>query len=196
MTPMDKGHIRAEIVFLVALLIFFSGVASAFAAESSSGWRPTYDLIMRWVNFAILVFVIVKFARLPLKNFLSGKGKEISRQIQRLEEEKNQLVQRVRQAEKELEDNTGRLEEIRARIVRLGERRKQELIDDAHQESQIIMENAKRKIQGRLLQAQSTLRAEMIDTAADLALEKLPGIVTAADNQKLLQQYMARAGTE
>lgn len=195
MTPKKRCPIRAGIIFLVALLIFFSGVATALAAESS-GWRSTYDLIMRWVNFAILVFVIVKFARRPLQNFLSGKGKEISLQIQRLEEEKNQLVQRVRQAEKELEDNTGRLGEVRERIVQLGERRKQEIISEAHRESQIIMENAKRKIAGRLHQAQSTLRAEMIDTAADLALERLPGIVTAEDNQKLLQRYMARAGTE
>jgi F-type H+-transporting ATPase subunit b len=181
---------------MVALLVVFSGVGEALAAEGSGGWRSTYDLVMRWVNFAILAFVIVKFARLPLKNFLSGKGQEISLQIRRLEDEKNQLVQRVRQAENELEDSTGRLLEIKERIVQSGERRKQEILAEAHQESQIIMENAKRKIEGRLLQAQSVLRAEMIDAAADLALEKLPGMVTAEDNQKLLQSYMAQAAGE
>ncbi len=196
MTCKKRCRHLTGIVVSITLLVFFSGVLEVFAAESSGGWRPTYDLVMRWVNFAILVFVIVKFARLPLKNFLSGKGKEISLKIQNLEEEKNQLVQRVRQAEKDLEDNSGRLDEVRERIVKMGERRKQEIINEAHQESKIIMANAKRKIAGRLRQAQSTLRAEMIDTAADLALEKLPGIVTAEDNQKLLQRYMARAGTD
>jgi F-type H+-transporting ATPase subunit b len=196
MTRKEGCRIRAGVIVVVGLLIVFSGVGEALAAESSAGWRSTYDLVMRWVNFAILVFVIVKFARLPLKNFLSGKGQEISLQIRRLEDEKNQLVQRVRQAENELEDSTGRLAEIKERIVQSGERRKQEILAEAHQESQIIMANAKRKIEGRLIQAQSVLRAEMIDAAADLALEKLPGLVTAEDNQKLLQSYMAQAATD
>ena len=191
-----RNPIRTGTIALIALLTIFFGVAEALAAESSGDWRSTYDLIMRWVNFAILVFVIVKFARLPLKNFLSGKGEEISLQIRELEDEKNQLLQQVRQAEKDLEDNTDRVREIKDRIVQLGERRKQEIIAEAHQESQIIMENARRKIEGRILQAQSSLREDMIDTAAEVALEKLPGIITAEDNQKLLQRYMARAASD
>ena len=193
MTFGRRCHIRAGTIVLVALLFTICGAAEAVGAESGGGWRATYDLIMRWVNFAILVFVIVKFARRPLKNFLSGKGEEISLQIRQLEDEKSQLVQRVRQAEKELEDNTARLDEIKERIVQLGERRKQEIIAEAQLESQIIMENAKRKIAGRLMRAQYTLRAEMVDAAADLALERLPAIITAEDNQNLLKRYMAEA---
>ena len=196
MTSVKRCHIRSGISALIALLFFFSWVAVAFAAESNGGWRPTYDLIMRWVNFVILVFVIVKFSRRPLKKFLSGKGEEISFQIRSLEEEKNQLVERVRQAEKELDDSTGRIAELKQRIVKMGERRKQEIIADAHHESQIIMENAKRKNEGRLAQARNTLRSEMIDTAADMVMNRLPDIITKEDNKKLLQNYMAQAASE
>lgn len=196
MTTIKRCHIRTGIRLLVTILIFFTGSAVAFAAESNGGWRPTYDLIMRWANFAILVFVIIKFARRPLQKFLSGKGEEISHQIKSLEDEKNQLVERVRQAEMELEDSSGRMAELKERIVQMGERRKQEIIGEAHQESHNIMENAKRKNLGRLAQARNALRADMIDTAADLVLDQLPGIITAEDNQKLLQQYMAQAAID
>lgn len=191
---MKRCPIRWGISVLIALFVVFAGAAVAFAAESSGGWRTTYDLIMRWVNFAILVFVIVKFARRPLQNFLSGKGEEISLQIRSLEDEKNQLVERVRQAERELEDSAGRMTALKERIVQMGERRKQQIIAEAHQESQIIMENAKQKNEGQIAQAKNALRAEMIDAAADLVLERLPGVITAEDNQKLLQNYMERVG--
>ena len=196
MTCMKRCHIRLGISVLIVLLFFFSWVTVAFAAESNGGWRSTYDLIMRWVNFAILIFVIVKFARRPLNKFLSSKGEEISLQISSLEEEKNQLVERVRQAEKELDDSTGRITELKQRIVLMGERRKQEIIADAHHESQIIMENAKRKNEGRLAQARNSLRSEMIDAAADMVLNRLPDIITKEDNKKLLQNYMVRAASE
>jgi len=191
---MIRCPIRWGISVLIALFVVFAGAAVAFAAESSGGWRTTYDLIMRWVNFAILVFVIVKFARRPLQNFLSGKGEEISLQIRSLEDEKNRLVERVRQAERELEDSAGRMTALKERIVKMGERRKQQIIAEAHQESQIIMENAKQKNEGQIAQAKNALRAEMIDAAADLVLERLPGVITAEDNQKLLQNYMERVG--
>jgi F-type H+-transporting ATPase subunit b len=196
MISMKRCHIQTGISILVALLIFFSWAAVAVAAENNGGWRSTYDLIMRWVNFAILVFVIVKFARRPLQKFLSGKGEEISLEIRNLEDEKNQLVERVRQAEKELDDSSGRITELKQRIVHMGERRKQEIIAEAHQEAKIIIKNAKRKNEGLLAQAKNTLRSEMIDAAADLVLDRLPGIITVEDNKKLLQQYMARAATD
>ena len=31
----------------------------AFAAEKTNNWRPTYDLVMRWVNFGIIVFLYI-----------------------------------------------------------------------------------------------------------------------------------------
>ena len=51
----------------------------AFAAGETGGWRSTYDEIMRWLNFGIFVLVIVKFARIPLANFLKGRKRRSGR---------------------------------------------------------------------------------------------------------------------
>ena len=42
------------------------------AAESGGTWRSTYDLIMRWANFLILAFIIFKFGKKPLINFMKS----------------------------------------------------------------------------------------------------------------------------
>ena len=188
-----QDHIhRAGLIILTALFFLSAGAAEVLAAEGG-GWRPTYDIIMKWVNFGILVLIFFKFARRPLMNFLSDKKNEISLQIKRLEEEKDRLRQRVREAETKLEENALRLEELKERIVQMGERRKIEIIDDARQESRMLLESAKRKIDGRIIGARNRLKAEMIDAAAEMALEKLPGLVTEDDNRILLEQFMAHA---
>jgi F-type H+-transporting ATPase subunit b len=175
-----KDHIgRASLIILTALFFLSTGVVEVLAAEGDGGWRPTYDIIMKWVNFGILAFIFFKFARRPLKNFLSDKKNEISLQI-----------------ETELEENVLRLEELKERIVQTGEKRKLEIIEDARQESRMIIESAKQKMEGRIIQARNRLRAEMIDAATEIALDKLPGLVTEDDNQKLLEQFMTHAITK
>ena len=188
-----QDHIgRAGVIILTVLFFLSAGAVDVLAAEGG-GWRPTYDIIMKWVNFGILAFIFFKFARRPLQNFLSDKKNEISLQIKKLEDEKDRLLQRVREAETELEENVVRLEELKERIVQTGERRKLEIIEDARQESRMIIESAKQKMEGRIIQARNRLRAEMVDAAAEMALDKLPGLVTEDDNRKLLEQFMVHA---
>ncbi|MGB5421757.1 MAG: ATP synthase F0 subunit B [Desulfobacterales bacterium] len=189
-----QDHIgRAGLIILTALFFLSAGAVEVLAAEGGEGWRPTYDIIMKWVNFGILAFIFFKFARRPLKNFLSDKKNEISLQIKTLEDEKDRLHQRVREAETELEENVLRLEQLKERIVQTGERRKLEIIEDARQESRMLLESAKQKIEGRIIRARNRLKAEMVDAAAEMALDKLPSLVTEDDNRKLLEQFMARA---
>jgi F-type H+-transporting ATPase subunit b len=190
MTRDAKFCWRTVGITVMAAVFLWTGTADALAADDGGGWRSVYDLIMRWVNFALLAFVIVKFARRPLKNFLDGKSKDIAVQIRGLEEEKEQLLQKVRDAQKDLETNAARLEEVKQRIVRMGERRKQEIIAEAQKESRIIMDSAQQKIEGQIIRARNTLRAEMVDAATEKAHKKLPGLVTADDNQKLLEQFL------
>ena len=187
---------RASLIILTALFLLSTGAVEVFAAEGDGGWRPTYDIVMKWVNFGILAFIFFKFARRPLKNFLSDKKNEISLQIEKLEDEKNRLLQRVREAETELEENAQRLEELKERIVQTGEKRKLEIIEDARQESRMILESAKQKMEGRIIRARNRLTVEMVDTATELALEKLPGLVTEEDNQKLLEQFLVHANAK
>ena len=61
-------------------LLMLSLPESAMAGDP--GWRPVYDVAMRWVNFLILVAVIVKYGREPIKEFLKQKKEETMAQIE------------------------------------------------------------------------------------------------------------------
>ena len=171
-------------------LSFILTATDVLAADNASNWRPLFDLVMMWVNFGIFAFIIVKYSRNPLINFLKGQKEKVDLNINRIEEKKEKISAEVRGAIDTLDENKLRMQKLKERIIRQGERRKQEIIDNARLESQIMLEEAKRKIDDLILQAHKAIQAEMVDMAVSLAVKKLPAEITSADNQKFIDQYL------
>ena len=111
------------VVVVIGLLVSANDV---WAAASGADWRPIYDLAMRWVNFIILAFILVKFGRAPLKNFLQHRQADIASQIEDLEQEKAAVLAEVDQNLKALDASQERFESMKTRIMRQGEKRKQD----------------------------------------------------------------------
>lgn len=171
------------------------GGHEAFAAEKTSNWRPTYDLIMRWVNFGIIVFILNRYAKTPLKNFLRSKKEDLAQEIDELEEKKEDANAKIRETQKTIEESDVRLAELKARIVQQGEREKLKIVESAQQQSRAMLADANRRIDASILQARNTVKGELIDAAIDLAMERLPQEITAVDNEKFVNEYLTSTKT-
>jgi F-type H+-transporting ATPase subunit b len=171
----------------VGLLLW---AADAQAAESAGHWRETYDLIMRWINFLILVAVIVKYARVPIKNFLKMRKAEVEAEMVQLEDEKNAVVARVTGLLQEGAASQAQLGDLKERILAEGERRKREIIEEARAHSVLILEEAKRKVDYKIISARQNFRDALVDAAADMALERLPAEVNSADQDMMLALFL------
>ena len=181
----------------VAIMIFvFVLAGNVYAAEEGGNWRSTYDDVMLWINFLILVFLFIKFAKDPIKKYLKGQQDELAEEIGDLERQREDMLDKIKNATEEMEEGNVRLEGIRERIITDGEKRKQAIIEDAKEQSQLMMEDAKRKIEAQILTAKENFRGELIDQAVTLAMEKLPALVNKEDNEKLIEQYLATAATK
>ncbi len=189
----ERGKICFTWLVFFVFFLAFGLVPEALSADSGESWRTTYDLVMRWVNFLILVAIIVKFGRRPLKNFLSGRKEEIAYEMRRLEEEKTALFNQVEEMRRQVEESEARFEQIKDRIIEQGRNRKQAIIDDANRESQVLMDSTKNLIDNRLRSAKQKLRAEIIDLAIDKAIRRLPSEVTEEDHRKLVEKFIERA---
>ncbi len=177
-------------LFVAATLFLPLFCVDAFAGDTPAAWRPTYDLVMRWVNFLILAFLLVKFGKAPLMNFLRDQQDQFEEEIKDLEKEKETALEKVRETEKLIEESNERFQKISARIIARGEKRKGEIIDEAKRDCRSMMEDAKGKIGGRILQAKENFRAELVDAAMAIAMERFTGVMTRKDNDKLISQYM------
>ena len=189
MKYMDKiGSIFFYLIAIVLSLHFLGH--DALAAEKSSSWRPIYDLILRWINFGIIVFLIVKYGKTPLMNFLRGQKDKLAQEINRLENEEEEVKAKIKETLKTVDESEIRFSELKDRIVQQGKKKKTEIIESAQNQSKMMLEDAKRRINTYFLQAKNEFRAELIDKAMNMALEQLPGEITPEDNEKFTRVFV------
>jgi F-type H+-transporting ATPase subunit b len=160
------------------------------AMAGDPNWRPIYDLAMRWLNFLILVAVIVKYGREPIRDFLKLKKEDVVAEIDELDSEKARILDDINAAQMQGEANQARFQEMKQRLIAQGEIRKQQIIEQATQQSAMMLAETRRKMENRIVQAKAGLKIELLDLAIDQALKRLPGTITDGDNQRLLDEYM------
>ena len=167
----------------------------ALAADSAGDWRPVFDLVMRWVNFLILAFLLIKFSRAPIKSFLESKKEEIASEIKELESAKEQILLEIDENRKQIENSKERLSRLKESIITQGEKNKLKIIEDAELESKMLLESAEQKINHRIAEARETIKLELIDLAMALAIQKLPEQITEQDNQKFINSFLESAAS-
>ena len=188
------GEICCFILAVVIGILLLGTEASA--ADNSGDWRPVFDLVMRWLNFGIIVFILVKYARTPIKDFLLSRREEVAREIEMVEEKKEEANKKIQDAARMLDESEVRFARVKERIIKEGETKKQKLIEDAQQESKILLESTMKKIQSQLLDAKRAFKSELVDTAISLAMKRLPDEITSEDNQNFTNQFLAGTSTK
>ena len=188
------GEICCFILAVVIGILLLGTEASA--ADNSGDWRPVFDLVMRWLNFGIIVFILVKYARTPIKDFLLSRREEVAREIEMVEEKKEEANKKIQDAARMLDESEVRFARVKERIIKEGETKKQKLIEDAQQESKILLESTMKKIESQLLGAKRAFKSELVDTAISLAMKRLPDEITTEDNQNFTNQFLAGTSTK
>ncbi len=166
---------------------------NALAAETGGNWRTTFDQVMIWLNFGIFAFLLVKYLKTPLINFLRGRQDELVREISRIEEQREQISLKINETQQLFEKSEAHYENIKANIITQGEEKKRAIIEDARQESRLMIEKANLRIENHILQATHKFKSEMIDLAISLAIQRLPAEITEADHQRLVEGYIENA---
>lgn len=178
----------------IALFAILSMPTMALAADSSAEWRPTYDLIMMWVNFGILVFLLVKLTKTPIIKFFRGQKEELEEDLHEAEEQHRVAQEKVTETQKLLDESEARLKQLRERILKQGEQKKQVIIDGAMEESRALLDDARRRVDSQIVQARHKFKAELIDAAIEEAMAKIPSHLTEDDDRKMIENYIRKVG--
>jgi F-type H+-transporting ATPase subunit b len=187
--------------FAALALISLAGIAyaSSGADASPTFWGiPTtkwWDLLWRVLNFAVLLIVLIKVLSKPIANGLRARQQSIKEQFTDLEERKAEADKAYQTYEEKLAAIDQEVSDIIQSAIAQGESEKERIITEANRAAEDIKRQAEMAIQHELAEAKLKLREEVANQAVVMAEELIRKNLQEADQQKLIEDYLAKVGT-
>jgi F-type H+-transporting ATPase subunit b len=192
MKPLNAPRAAALGLALVAL--------PALALASSGGGHEVdsgvilKDFIWRCINFAIMAGAIAYFAIKPIRNALQGRRAAIEKSLHDAVAARHAAEAKAREYQEKLAKAAAEIESIYAAIRREGELERDRILASAKEMATKIEQEADAKAASAVARARVELRAEAARLAVELAEELLDKNVTAADQKRLVDEYMQKVG--
>ncbi|MCL5023963.1 MAG: ATP synthase F0 subunit B [Nitrospirae bacterium] len=188
---------RGVLFVLAFCLANVTLVALAFGAEEAAAhggeWK---EWLWKILNFAILVFLLVWFAKKPLKEFLKKRTELIEKTLKEAKEARELAEKALAEVEERLRLKDKEIQEILLRSQASGRREQGLLIEQGEQMKEKILEQAKNNIDHELRLAKESIKAEAVEIAMELAEKRLKEKLTKEEQIKLIEESLARMETK
>lgn len=152
------------------------------------------DLGLRIMNFAVLLFLLVKFAAKPIGAGLAGRRNAIKEEIEELEAKKAAAEKSYREFEQKLATVEKDIDKVVERAIAQAQVEKAKILEKAEQAAADIKRQAEMAIQKEIMEARRTLRNEVAEQAAVMAEELIVKNLTADDQVKIVEDYLDKVG--
>ncbi len=152
------------------------------------------NFIFRILNFAILIYLLVRFGAKKVGDGLSERRQAIKDEIEDLEERKAVAENSYRELAAKLAMVERDIDGIVAKAMAQAEIEKAKIIEKAEQTASDIKRQAEMAIQKELMDARRTLKDEVADQAAVLAEELIVRNLTEDDQVKIVEEYLDKVG--
>ncbi len=187
------GHAVAEATHAVADT-HEAAEGSHGAAGGSLAPKKLWDLFYRVLNFAVLIFILVKFGAKPIASALSGRQKQIKEEVEDLESRRDQAEKAYYDFETKLAGMEGEIDTIVEKAIAQAEIEKTKIIEKAEAAAEDIMRQAEMAVNNEIMIARRTLKNDIADQAAAMAEELIIKNLTADDQVKIIEDYLDKVG--
>jgi F-type H+-transporting ATPase subunit b len=162
------------------------GEGAEHEAPSIEGKR----LAFQFLNFGVLVFILVKFGGPPVSRALQARSQQIKSDLASAAELRAAAQARFEQQEKRLASLEQEIAAITAGIKQEAEAEKARLIAMAEERAKRIREESEFIIEQQVKQAEEDLRRQTAVAAVALAEKIVRSQLGAADQQRLIDTFV------
>jgi len=183
---------RALAAIAFSLAIALAHVAGA-AEEAEHAANPTL-LVFHAFGLAVLIGVLVYFARVPLRDFLRDRSDVLRRQL----ESAHSALETARAENEEIKARLARIAEEHEALVRESaehaERERARAVERARAAAERVRAEAHRAADQEIERARTELQNEAARLATSLAGELVRRSLSDEDERRLLAEFVERIG--
>ncbi len=185
---------------IIAALAVFLCVTTAASAASTGGGEGDYlfssimgletrDFLFKCFNFAILLYLLHRFARKPIVSILASVAKKTKETMDsseiKLNDEKSKLAE-YRRKIANIEEEIVEMQEQSSKAI---EEEKRKAIAEAEETAKKIERQTQVRIEQDLLQAKMEVRAFLVQESAKLAERLIAEKIDGSEQKKLISAY-------
>ncbi len=142
------------------------------------------------LTFLILVSLLTKFAWRPLLEALDRRQNLIKDSLDKADQARVELGRINNEAAKILESARVEADAIVSKGRLAGERLREELKEQAREESSMLVQNAERQIQLETARALQQIRQETVDLSLSIASKVIGRNLSKDDNERLIEDAL------
>jgi len=180
-----------------SLVISALAAAPALAQEAAPATKvdllsPNYGL-MFWtlVIFAILFFVLAKFAFGPITKAVEAREQALEDAIESAKRDREEAARLLAEQRAALDATRGEAQKLIADARTAAERVRAELVEQAHTEQTNMLDRARKEIEAEKAGAIAQLRREAVDLAIAGAGRVIDKNLDQAANRQLVESFLA-----
>lgn len=192
-SPGSAVALAARRFLWAALLLGLPALAFASGSEGGEGGgRALWDLAMRVLNFAVLVGLLVYFARKPIASGIRNSIESVRTLLREAEESRQATEAKMKEAEDKLAGVDKEVADLLAAAAKESEAEKERILSEAAQALEKLKAEAALAIDQELKKAQNILKREAADAAVALAEEIISKNVKPEDHAKFVSEYLEK----
>jgi len=189
---------RKRLWFAVGCFAVGSVLLSCFALAAGGGADRSgdlLDLLYRWINFTLLVIILVVVLRkVPVKEYFDSRVEGIKKELEDLKKQREAAEKKAQELESKLKAFEGERKEILAQYKADGLAEKERILAEARDRAKQLLEQADVSIQYELQTAKEKLKDEVVAVAAQKAEEIIAREMTDRDQDRLVNEFIEKLG--
>lgn len=146
------------------------------------------------INFIILYFIMSHFFFKRITKALKERRERIKNNIEKSQQDAAKARKLMLENEKLLKSAKEEGKAITEEYKENAEKVYNEIVEDAHNEAELIMQRANLEIKREKEKAEEAVKSQVVDLAFEISLKALEEVIDEDQHRKLIKDFISKVG--